>query len=170
MIESELQSMFAAKMGLKGFVGGLWAAIEDELKVSAGDWTIFWRVLCSLPTLVTAEVEGAFYQPLSDAAKDRLGSWLSKWHEALVSEGRSQDDISTEMKKVNPKFIPREWMLRAAYEEANELQDFTTIHELATLFEDPYSEHDASTTRKYFKQRPSELNGVGGVCHMTCSS
>ena len=43
------------------------------------------------------------------------------------------------MKKVNPKYIPREWMLKEAYTQA-EKGSYATIHELYKLFLNPYDE------------------------------
>ena len=39
----------------------------------------------------------------------------------------------------NPKYVPREWMLVEAYEAANK-GDFTRVHDLHQLLQDPYAE------------------------------
>ena len=43
------------------------------------------------------------------------------------------------MKKVNPKYIPREWMLIEAYTQADK-KNYDSLFELYNLFLNPYDE------------------------------
>jgi len=44
------------------------------------------------------------------------------------------------MKKANPKYVPREFMLKEAYENAEEKGNYKIVHELYNLFLKPYDE------------------------------
>ena len=73
------------------------------------------------------------------------------------------------MKKVNPKFTWREWMIVPAYEEA-ENGNYSKIKELQTVFKNPYEEQSLDIERKYSRLRPREFFNKGGVSHYSCSS
>jgi uncharacterized protein YdiU (UPF0061 family) len=72
------------------------------------------------------------------------------------------------MKRVSPKYIPREWMLAEAYDAVN-YGDNTIFFELQSLFRSPYDEH-LSLEDKYYRKCPLRMIedlGVGGLSHMT---
>ncbi|KAI9689312.1 MAG: hypothetical protein M1822_009962 [Bathelium mastoideum] len=48
-----------------------------------------------------------------EAARDRIAKWLEKWRRRVIEDwGEGQDEERIEdMKQVNPKFLPRSWIL-----------------------------------------------------------
>ena len=74
------------------------------------------------------------------------------------------------MKLVNPKYIPREWMLKEAYTKADQ-GDYSIIIELHQLFLKPYDEQPHFQD-KYYMRAPNEIyEGKGaGILFMSCSS
>ena len=48
-------------------------------------------------------------------------------------------EITVQMKKVNPKYIPREWMLVEVYKNAQN-NSFDMIYKLEKLFKNPCNE------------------------------
>jgi uncharacterized protein YdiU (UPF0061 family) len=72
------------------------------------------------------------------------------------------------MKRASPKYIPREWMLVKAYQDA-ERGEYETIHALSRLFENPYDEQE-EMEKLYFRKADERIyagGGTGGVTHMT---
>ena len=71
------------------------------------------------------------------------------------------------MNKVNPLFVPREWMLVEAYEAA-ERGDSSVIETLQQLFMRPYSDdHDPTLVAKYARRAPDGAHAQGGVGYMS---
>ena len=66
--------------------------------------------------------------------------WLSAWSQGLSASSSSSLSAAVERMRVSsPKYVPREWMLVEAYEQA-QVGSYDTLKELAVLFENPYDE------------------------------
>ena len=74
------------------------------------------------------------------------------------------------MKQVNPKYIPREWMLVQAYRSATDAGDFTLVRRLHDLLADPYSEQSPELAALYYTKKRDEYFELGGTSHCSCSS
>jgi uncharacterized protein YdiU (UPF0061 family) len=139
------------------------------------DYTIFWRELSSLPQQV-ADLRPSFYASRGAYGQDpvvveaRWGAWLQKWHTALALEERDPMEVSVAMKQVNPKYIPREWMLVEAYRSATDDGDFMLVRRLHTVLADPYSEQSPELAALYYTKKRDEYFDLGGTSHCSCSS
>jgi len=106
---------------------------------------------------------------LTDRETVKWTRWLANWLAQANPENRSKTEVAVEMRKVSPKFIPREWMLVRAYDAADQ-GDVSVLNELQALFRTPYDEHDAELSSKYFCKASSEVYsgvGLGGTAFMT---
>lgn len=168
--------------------------LMEQCKV---DFTIFWRQLAEIVANLSLyesnqftlnnedsfdyaklfkHLQNCFYKNISTNDSYKWIQWMIKWLSLL---NHSQDYnidynvISDEMKKISPKFIPREWMLKDAYERA-ETGDYTIVDELQTLFKTPYDEHCGEhygeMTDKYYKKLSTNVNSCVGITSMSCSS
>lgn len=164
--------------------GGRWSeALNDLLKSLLGlmeecqaDYTITWRQLayiiegCDENTSDLAlfeHIRECFYRILSITEKNDWVRWLRRWMTYLAEAPRVE--VAKEIKRYNPKFVPREWMLVKAYNAAND-GDFSYIHEFEELFATPYDEHEGEMSEKYYKKAPPETYegvGRGGTAYMT---
>ena len=89
----------------------------------------------------------------------------------LGVENKNLETVSSKMKGVNPKYVPREWMLIKAYRDATDLSDFNEIHTLQQLFDNnPYAEQSPDMEAKYYKKKDQDLRNLGGYSKMSCSS
>jgi len=181
--------MWRQKLGLPDTDPGreaslsIWAKVENLMKRSNTDWTIFWRQLAELPPLfATTEVgelsklaaddllkplQAAFYAPpLSASLKKEWAAVLRQCVSAGATEGRSGAAIGAAMKKVNPKYVPREWMLVEAYTAAQK-GDYALVHALHALFEHPYDEGTPAQAAKYYQKAPASAATTGGTGFMT---
>lgn len=114
-----------------------------------------------------------------DEMDRRWTHWLSQWRQALMREAvdadergeapRSEAEVRAQMKAANPKYTLREWLLAPAYQAAM-VGDYSLIHELQTVMTQPYSEQQDEISQRFYRQKPIEAFGAGGVSHLSCSS
>lgn len=136
------QAFYAAglhrKIGLADIREG-----DDELAQSLlscmadnrADFTLSFRRLCSLERNGTGaddSVRGLFADGVA------FDQWAVRWRKRLASEGRSDLERQTDMRRVNPAFIPRnhrvEQVIRAAEDDGN----LTPFNELVNVLAAPY--------------------------------
>ena len=149
------------------------------------DYTIFFRELSSIPDDI-GPLKKSFYNnsahdsyPKETDPKDmdkRWAEWLEKWKTLLNSSSdanatspRSNDEISRQMKLVNPKYILREWFVMPAYQQAT-AGNYSLIRELQDVMTQPYAEQSKEVEDKYYRLKPPEFFEVGGLSHLSCSS
>ncbi|HQS59432.1 MAG: hypothetical protein B7Y56_15285 [Gallionellales bacterium 35-53-114] len=175
IMQRELNSMWAAKMGLAEFHAELFTELHTLMAETPVDYTIFWRELSNLPKQV-ADLRVSFYETRGGYAKNstameaRWDVWLQNWHTALQQEARNPAELSAAMKRVNPKYIPREWMLVEAYRNATDSGDYSQVHQLHEVLEDPYSEQSEEVAALYYKKKDEQFFNLGGTSHCSCSS
>lgn len=175
IMQRELNSMWAAKMGLAEFNADLFSELHALMAETPVDYTLFWCELSNLPKHV-ADLRASFYETRGGYAKNstameaRWDVWLQNWHTALQQEARNPAEVSAAMKRVNPKYIPREWMLVEAYRNATDSGDFTLVHKLHEVLEDPYSEQTEEVAALYYKKKEDKFFNLGGTSHCSCSS
>lgn len=188
VIQTQLEKMWAAKLGLEGYNEALVSELISLMTFTTVDYTIFFRELSQLPDNVEP-LKKSFYGELNASENDtksatsnaqdieqHWSTWLDKWQMLLgISDKnnsnptRSRETISSQMKRVNPKYILREWQLVAAYKQAAE-GEYTLLHELQDVITQPYAEQSKEIEKKYYRLMPQEMSDIGGVSHYSCSS
>ncbi|HUX90718.1 MAG TPA: protein adenylyltransferase SelO family protein [Gallionellaceae bacterium] len=175
IMQREMNRMWANKMGLAEFDAALFTELHALMAETPVDYTLFWRELCNLPQQA-ADLRVSFYETRGDYAQNsaametRWAAWLQKWHTALAEEARNPADVSAAMKRTNPKYIPREWMLVEAYRSATDADDFTLVHKLHNVLEGPYSEQSEAVAALSYKKKEEKFFNLGGTSHCSCSS
>ncbi|WP_144213790.1 protein adenylyltransferase SelO [Shewanella donghaensis] len=158
--------------------------LETLMVQTPVDYTIFFRELSSIPDDITP-LKKSFYNGLynnraqntaPEELEKRWEEWLEKWKTLLniaidadATSSRSIDQISREMKLVNPKYILREWFVMPAYQQAT-AGNYSLIRELQHVMTQPYAEHSKDIEDKYYRLKPAEFFEVGGLSHLSCSS
>jgi len=71
------------------------------------DYTLFFRELSEIPENIEP-LKKSFYKEVvaGDSLEQAWKAWLEKWKQLLPS-----DNVSEQMKGVNPKYVLREWHL-----------------------------------------------------------
>ena len=154
----------------------LWKPIYEVLV--GVDYTIFFRQLSNsnLDPKIMREADNqdilrpvlpAIYDvdSIPDEKKFAIASWIRKWLLELDRQESNREGSMIEreslMKNANPKYIPREWMLKEAYDAA-ESGNLALVHNLQELFASPYDEH-VKFEREYYRLTPKKYRRKGGV-------
>ncbi|MBT7608913.1 MAG: hypothetical protein HN576_04105 [Bacteriovoracaceae bacterium] len=168
-MQAEFEKVWSAKLGLissqpKFFQSLIFLMIETNV-----DYTIFFRELSNIPENLKA-LKGSFYSEISEELNKKWQTWLKEWRAIVLSENsEGVSVISARMKKVNPKYTWREWLIVPAYQEATR-GDYSLVKELQEVLSHPYDEQSKDIETKYYRLRPKEFFKAGGVSHYSCSS
>tara|TARA_Y100001978_G_scaffold203451_1_gene229435 strand:+ start:3018 stop:4721 length:1704 start_codon:yes stop_codon:yes gene_type:complete len=166
-MQQQLQTMWAAKLGLAEFNPQLFNQLIQLMSQSEVDYTIFFRELSNIPDDIVALTK-SFYVDKSTQLNEEWQNWLIAWRK-LVIQDDNQEEVSMKMKQVNPKFTWREWLIVPAYERAQQ-GDYSLVKELQEVFSHPYEEQSQAIEEKYYRLKPEAFFNAGGVSHYSCSS
>jgi uncharacterized protein YdiU (UPF0061 family) len=175
VMQAEMEKMWAAKLGLETFNAELFNQLIALLTQSPVDYTLFFRELSTLPNDIEPLTK-SFYTELTteteyQGIETRWAEWLTKWRSQITSgpSPRPTEEISAQMKRANPKYSMREAHVVPAYQQAG-MGDYALIKELQTVLTQPYAEQSKQVEAHYYQRKPSELFGMGGFSHYSCSS
>jgi uncharacterized protein YdiU (UPF0061 family) len=198
VMQKQMKTMWAAKLGFSTLTidsdtdeaafNVLLGELQKLMQQTPVDYTIFFRELSSIPSDISP-LQKSFYKNVpqhtaSDTDGDtntadinkRWAQWLDNWKTLLFSashanatSARSSDEIAKQMKRVNPKYILREWFVVPAYQQAAS-GDYALIQELQAVMTQPYAEQSKLVEDKYYRLKPTEFFEVAGVSHLSCSS
>ncbi|NJN31238.1 MAG: hypothetical protein HC824_13035 [Synechococcales cyanobacterium RM1_1_8] len=166
-MQKQVQNTWAAKLGLTEFNLELFKQLMQLMTQSKVDYTIFFRELSHLPNDISA-LKRSFYIETSPQLDGQWQAWLKSWRDR-VTDGGDLAEISTNMKRINPKYAWREWLIVPAYEQAMQ-GDYSLVKELQAVLSHPYDEQSQDVEDKYYRLKPKAFSNVGGVSHYSCSS
>jgi uncharacterized protein YdiU (UPF0061 family) len=177
---TQIEKMWANKLGLSTFNKALFNELQTLMMQTPVDYTIFFRELSSIPDNINPLKKSFYgnsrYDANSEEMDTRWSAWLTKW-KALITHNsnadasfpRSTEAVSQHMKRVNPKYILREWFLVPAYQQAA-TGDYSLVRELQEIMTQPYAEQSKAIEEKYYRLKPREYFAMGGLSHLSCSS
>lgn len=189
VMQSEMEAMWAAKLGLGTFNATLFSELETLMVQTPVDYTVFFRELSMLPDDIGA-LKSSFYNHCEHAMASKHSAddssleemdkrwiaWLKKWKLQIASEMnadaapyRSVEELSKQMKLINPKYSLREWLLVPAYQQAA-AGNYALLRQLQEVMTQPYAEQSKDVEKKFYRLKPSEFFEVGGMSHLSCSS
>ncbi len=166
-MNQEMEAMWTKKLGLISYDATLVNELLELMIQTKVDYTIFFRKLSDIPNQLTTLKE-SFYLPSSEQIDAQWINWLQRWRTCITN----CSDIgvaSAAMKRINPKYTWREWLIAPAYEKAKQ-GDYSLIKELQAIFLNPYEEQSSELEKKYNRLRPKEFFNAGGISHYSCSS
>lgn len=191
VMQAKMEKMWAAKLGLDTFHPELFSELATLMVQTPVDYTTFFRQLSMLPDdldpLKQSFYKGAghtmgsmhsTYEADPEGIEKRWSEWLDKWNllidsasttDTKATPSRSREEVSRQMKLVNPKYILRGWMVVPAYQQAAE-GDYSLVRELQEVMTQPYAEQSKDIEDKYYRLKPSEFFDIGGLSHLSCSS
>lgn len=168
-MQAEMDKMWAAKLGLTTFNEALFDELVTLMVQTSVDYTIFFRELSAIPDDIGA-LKNSFY---ADAGKmdERWSAWLAAWKTELgnATPARSPEEISKQMRSVNPKYCLREWLVVPAYQEAA-AGNYALVRELQDVMTQPYAEQSKEVEERFSRLKPPQFFDAGGTSHYSCSS
>lgn len=174
VMQEQMQLMWASKLGLSTPNEELFNELEILMIQTSVDYTMFFRELSEIPEDINP-LKNSFYKDLTndEELQKRWSQWFIKWKSLInvtnISSTKSKEELSKEMKLLNPKYTLREWFLVPAYKKAKE-SDYSLIKELQEIMTNPYDEQSKEVEEKYYRLKPSEFFAVAGISHVSCSS
>lgn len=182
VMKAQMEKMWATKLGMVTFNPALFKELESLMAQTPVDYTIFFRELSMIPDDIQP-LKKSFYKELmhatdQEALDKRWSEWLAKWTSMIITvnttddnrvERRSREEITKQMKLVNPKYSWREWFIVPAYQQASE-GNYTFVRELQEVMTQPYSEQSKAVEDKFYRLKPSEFFETGGLSYYSCSS
>lgn len=181
-MQTQMKKMWAAKLGLATFHQALFSELATLMMQTSVDYTVFFRQLSTVPDdigmLKKSFYKGSTFETDLEGMDKRWEEWLSKWKtlagiisttDATATPPRAREELSQEMKLVNPKYSLREWFVVPAYQQAA-AGNYSLVRELQDVMTQPYAEQSKVVEEKYYRLKPLELFEVGGSSYYSCSS
>lgn len=172
--------MMSNKLGLKESFESDKELINDldkTLQLTETDMTIFFRNLGNVQkTMAITEdisflnpVMDAFYKPeeIEDSVLTNWKEWFVTYLERLKLEKLTDQERKTEMNKVNPKYVLRNYMAQLVIDKADN-GNYSLIDDVFTLLKQPYEEQE--NNQKWFAKRPEWARNKVGCSMLSCSS
>ncbi|NDK57397.1 protein adenylyltransferase SelO [Pontibacter fetidus] len=166
--------MMGRKLGLDKVTNqdtDLITQFEKTLAAIKPDMTIFFQLLIELPLYMASaqEVTGHFkdslYDDLTPEQSEQLYSLISNYLERLNTNTITRAASQELMRKTNPRFVLRNYLLHQAIEELEQGKNDLFL-KLQQALKTPYSnEHDA-----FFQTRPEWASQKAGCSMLSCSS
>ncbi|CAD6443695.1 bade7c47-03ee-422e-8dec-1ff85b4973a0 [Sclerotinia trifoliorum] len=158
---AEYKRLMTARLGLKTFKESdfetLFSELLDTMESLELDFNQFFRKLSSIPisslatTTSRKEISTKFFHQEGvtglnntlESATTRLTNWLDKWQARIYEDwGPDGDDENrmSEMKKVNPKFIPKGWVLDEIIKRVEKGGERDVLNRVMKMVSDPFRE------------------------------
>lgn len=191
VMQTQMEQMWAAKLGLGIFHAALFSELETLMVQTPVDYTLFFRELSTVPDEIGPLKKSFYkdsqramvamhptYQTDPEGMDKRWSEWLTKWKsligsfrttDANAAAPRTREELSRQMKLVNPKYSLREWLVVPAYSQAS-AGNYSLVRELQEVMTQPYAEQSKEVEEKYYRLKPSEFFAVGGLSYLSCSS
>jgi uncharacterized protein YdiU (UPF0061 family) len=104
-----------------------------------------------------------FYSELNSELSQSWSLWFSNYKNRLQNQGVEDQNRLSKMKRINPRFILRNYMLEQAIQQA-EQGDFSLLNEFSELIKTPYE--DSVKADKWVVKKPVNA----GDSSLSCSS
>lgn len=174
VMQLEMEKMWAAKLGLGSFNPELFGDLASLMIKTSVDYTIFFRELSGVPDDIGPLKKSFYHSPTYNSDPEQMNNrwseWLDKWKSLIVkTNATSSEDLSKQMKRVNPKYSLREWLVVPAYQQAM-AGDYALLRQLQEIMTKPYDEQSKEIEEKYYKLKPTAFFNMPGVAFYSCSS
>ncbi|KAK4190255.1 hypothetical protein QBC35DRAFT_86516 [Podospora australis] len=156
---AEYKRLMAARLGLKNFrkedFDGVFSPLLDTMEALELDFNLFFRRLSTVKVgeLATEEdrvkVAAKFLHKdevdeKDVSGKEKLAEWLATWRERAVGDwgetAEADVEREREMKKVNPKFVARGWILDEIIKRVEKEGERDVLRRVIHLATHPFEE------------------------------
>ena len=143
---------------------------EKMLRKIKPDMTIFYQLLIDLPADtaeqdIVAHFSESFYADLKEDEVELLNNLMTSYIERIKTNKISRESSVERMRKSNPRFILRNYLLHQAIEDLQSGNDALFV-KLQHAMKDPYS----NRFDEFFVKRPQWATSKAGCSMLSCSS
>ena len=188
---AEYKRLMTARLGLKSQkhsdFESLFSELLDTMEALELDFNHFFRRLSTVKVSDVDSVEkrkevaARFFHHegvtgmgnTEDSVRTRIAEWLARWHDRVVedwgTDASADDERATAMKAVNPKFVPRSWILDEVIRRVEKEGEREVLERVMRMALDPFAEHwggDEKEEERWCGDVPR--TGRGMMC--SCSS
>ncbi|XP_059054830.1 protein adenylyltransferase SelO-like [Achroia grisella] len=161
---------YVYKLGLNEVQDGDVNLVDELLQLmqnTMADFTATFRQLAEVPAnklLVKSVLDGKWsLNKIHEAPQWAV--WVTKYRNRLKAENVSEELRSARMLKVNPLYVPKNWIMEEAIADA-EKNDFEKVRFLLKVFRNPFEVNEKAERCGYSAHPPSWSYGV----KLSCSS
>ncbi len=155
-------SQMRSKLGLHELLKEDEILVNNLLSLMADDqvdFTILFRKLCEFSSddnSANTQIRDLFLQ------REVFDKWADQYKYRLRKENSNDQQRSTQMKQVNPKYILRNYMAEIAIRKAEEDKDYSEVDRLFKILQSPYSEQPDD--EQYAGFPPDWANSISVSC------
>ncbi|KAL1884357.1 hypothetical protein VTK73DRAFT_51 [Phialemonium thermophilum] len=184
---SEYKRLFATRLGLRtqrpSDFETLFSDLLDTLEALELDFPLFFRRLSGLRVsdLATEKArrekasiffygDGVTGPGGEPEGRKRMGDWLARWRERVIEDWGEGEDLEEEriraMKRVNPNFVPRGWILDEVIRRIEKDGEREVLNRIMHLALHPFEDSWAGRTFDgvvYQGDREEEIRWTGDV-------
>lgn len=141
-----------------------WQGLVHELQF---DYTLFFNLLEKLESIsdIKTEFQKISYGFIDDAKIKKLENFIQNYSLRVKTNTISKEESLDLMKKTNPKFLLRNYLLFECIEEINNGKT-EILQKLTRALENPYEE----IFPEFSVKRPVEYDDISGCSMLSCSS
>uniref|UniRef100_A0A2A4K2D8 Selenoprotein O n=1 Tax=Heliothis virescens TaxID=7102 RepID=A0A2A4K2D8_HELVI len=169
-VKTKVLKTYLLKLGLKEIRDGDGKLVEDlftVMQLKMADFTATFRQLAEVEPhqLLDKSVLETKWSLNKFSGEPTWEKWVQAYQDRLKNENVSEEERRERMEKVNPVYVPRNWILEEAIKDA-ENNDFEKVRFLLKLFQNPFEINEEAEKRGYSSQPPSWSYGL----KLSCSS
>jgi uncharacterized protein YdiU (UPF0061 family) len=132
----------------------------QRMKANGADFTLTFRLLCD----AAAGAEGDAALRALFSKPDAYDQWAESWRRRLGEEAVSPSERAAAMRRVNPRFIPRNHLVEEVIKAAEVRDDFAPFEALLRVLSQPFEDRPG-LDRYATPARPEEQ-----VLHTFCGT
>ncbi|KAK2787443.1 hypothetical protein FQN53_005180 [Emmonsiellopsis sp. PD_33] len=157
---NEYKRLMSARLGLKTSKESdfqvLFSEMLDTLEALELDFNHFFRLLSgfSIADIESDEkrkaIASVFFHDegvggignTEDSARERIAKWLASWRERVLEDWGAEGDVERQksMKAVNPKFLPRSWILDEVIQRVEHKDDRSILDRVMNMALHPFQD------------------------------
>ena len=148
-------------------------SLTEIMRQSELDMTLFFREISNIELTKFNEfweiLKKTSYIEASELKKQKKTwkDWFNQYLFLLHNESMDTEKRLTKMKRINPKYVLRNYMVQLAIDKAK-VGDYSLIDELYSLLQHPYDEQPSMG--KWYVKRPEWARNKVGCSMLSCSS
>ncbi|XP_013146983.1 PREDICTED: UPF0061 protein Pfl01_0444-like [Papilio polytes] len=169
-VKNKIAQTYVTKLGLSELQEGDEKLVEDLLQMmqqTMADYTQTFRQMAELDLSQLSDVTSleSKWSLVKISKSSQWDKWVHRYRGRLEQENVNNEVRRDRMLKVNPLYIPSNWILQEAIADA-EKNDFAKVRLLLKIFKNPFEMNEEAEKLGYSSQPPSWAYGI----KLSCSS